>query len=186
MTLEDIEAYAFGLFAVLTILGCFHLLSWLFGRLRGSKARQIVTTQMSNIINPPVVFPFAFVELEGQNAMAAFEAAKAKGGPIPILINGGEATRNGLAEMMKYRKSTPHYLKSAGDNPNPFCFKSKPRMPSQWVECGPFADDGQPFLIKALPSGFQPVVTLASIPAVSSADIPAFLQTRWLERHCRS
>lgn len=176
MTFEDIEGYAFGLFAVLTILGSFHLLSRLFGRLRSSKAGQTVATQMSNAIRPPAVFPFAFVEIEGQNAMVAFEAAKAKGGPIPILINGGEAVRNGLAEMMKYRKSTEHYLKSAAANPNPFAFKSKPRMPGQWVESGPFSDDGQPFLIKKLPSGFQPVVTLASIPAASSADIPAYLR----------
>jgi Domain of unknown function (DUF4253) len=49
-------------------------------------------------------------------------------------------------------------------------------MPGTWENVGPFTDDGHPFLVKQHPAGFKEVVTLAFIPAETSAEVPAYLQ----------
>ena len=49
-------------------------------------------------------------------------------------------------------------------------------MPKVWPRVGPFDKERNPFSIHLHPEGFKPVVTIAYIPAQSSADIPAFLK----------
>jgi Domain of unknown function (DUF4253) len=159
----------------------FTVIPFLFRKAVGSKpaqtiAKSSVVTSAAQVLNPKPVFSFAFREVPGEHAMAAFEAAKTEGKDIPVLIGGGEDYRQGLANSAQYRKSTQDSLRLATAHPDPYRFKSKPRMPKDWVDAGPFTDDGHPFLVKLHPTGFKPIVTLAYIPAETSADISAHLQ----------
>jgi Domain of unknown function (DUF4253) len=180
--MTDYWPYVVGLLLSLTIyFVIFTALPFLFRKLMGSKpAKRIAASKtvntMANVINPKPVFAFPFREVSGESAMAAFEAAKAEGKDMPVLIAGDASYRQSLADMAQYRKSTAEYLALADRFPDPFRFKTKPRMPKAWTDAGPLADDGHPFLVKNFDKGFKPVVTLAFIPAASSADIPAHLR----------
>jgi hypothetical protein len=183
---EDVWPYIFGLGAALTIYGVmFQGIPFLFRKLVGTKVvkkttQKFVTsktaTAVANVVKPRPVFPFEFREVQGENALAAFEAAKTEAKGIPVLIGGGEHDRTALADMMQYRNLTEYYLSKADARPEPFPSKSKPRMPKTWVQAGAIHSDGQPFLVKNFPDGFKPVVTLAFIPAPTSAEIPAYLK----------
>jgi Domain of unknown function (DUF4253) len=175
MDWKDIEAWAFGFFAVGVIYGGFYLLERLFAKAKQTKPVQQAIKQAAAVVNPPAVFPFEFIEIPGGEAVAAFERAKTEGKGIPLLIGGGALDRQGLADMMKYRKpSTQDYLRMATEKPNPFDSKAKPKV--EGAVPLPGALDEPPFLVRAHPEGFKSVVTLATIPAKSSADIPAFLK----------
>jgi Domain of unknown function (DUF4253) len=179
---EDIWPYIVGFALVSVIYGTmFYMLPFLFRKALGSKpAQNIAKTRVvaatSNIVKPKPVFSFEFREIEGQEAMAAFEAAKTEGKGIPVIIGGAEHYRQGIADSAQYRKSTQDSLRLAEANSDPYPFKSKPRMPRAWEHAGPYPDDGHPFLVKEHPEGFKPIVTLAYIPAASSADLPAHLR----------
>jgi hypothetical protein len=174
--------YAVGLVLVLGInFIMFTVIPFLFRKAVGSKpAKQIATSKVvkaaANVVNPKPEFSFEFREVAGEDAMAAFEAAKSEGKGIPVLIAGGEHYRQSLADSAQYRKTTPELLDLADRFPDPYQYRSKPRMPKTWVDAGPFPDDGHAFLVKEYNNGFRPLVTLAFIPAESSADIPAFLR----------
>lgn len=180
--INDYWSYAVGLAIVLTIYFAIStVVPFLFQKAVGSRpARQIAKSKtakaVAKVVNPKPEFSFEFREVAGENAMAAFEAAKSEGKGIPVLIAGGEHYRQSLADSAQYRKTTAESLQLADRYPDPYPFKTKPRMPKTWTDAGPFTDDGQPFLVKEHNKGFRPVVTLAFIPAKSSADIPAFLR----------
>ncbi len=181
MSWEDIESYAFGFFAVGVIYGGLYLLKRMLGKTWQSKPIQTAVAKASNIVNPPAVFPFPFVEIPGVEAAAAFERAKSEGKGIPLLIGGDANMRQGLADAMKFRKPSPEaYLRMATEKPNPFASKAKPQSEGVVSAHQPLAET--PFLVTTNPLGatkpedFKPIVTLAYIPAQSSAEIPAFLK----------
>jgi hypothetical protein len=190
ITNNDYWPYAVGLAMTLAIYFCmFTALPFLFQKLmRSTPIQKVVQSKavqlpankaidaVTKIVKPKPEFSFEYREVTGEMAMAAFEAAKAEGKGIPVIIGGGENERLALADMMQHRNLTEFYLQKADANPNPFASKSKPRMPATWVDVGPFPDDGQPFLVKNYPEGFKPILTLAFIPAKTSADIPAYLK----------
>jgi hypothetical protein len=183
MTFEkDIWPYIVGFVLVSMVYGTmFYVLPFLFRTIFGSKpaqtlAKSKIVTNTVNIARRKPIFSFEFREISGERAMAAFEAAKAEGKGVPIIIGGGEQYRQGIADSAQYRNSTKESLRLATANPDPYAFKSKPRMPKTWEAAGPFPDDGYPFLVKEHPDGFKPIVTLAYIPATSSADLPAHLR----------
>jgi Domain of unknown function (DUF4253) len=181
---EDIEAYAVGLGLALAIYGVmFILLPYIFSKFIPTKAPKIsqvltgAATAVQNAIKPKFIFPFQTFEVKGDAAMAAFEAAKSDGKGLPVIIGGDESMVQGLADMMSYRKPTADdYIRKAEANPTPYPAKSAPKMPNVWPRVGPFDKDRNPFSIHLYPEGFKPVVTLAYIPAQSTADIPAFLK----------
>jgi hypothetical protein len=169
----------------------FTALPFLFGKAMGSKpARQIaksgIVTKAADVVNPKPVFPFEFREVPGENAMAAYEAAKLEGKGVPVIIGGGENERFALADMMQYRNVTENYLQRADANPEPFKFKSTPKMPAQWPPSGPPADPAKEYGPLAIQGyviengvgrlAFRKVVTIAFIPAKASSDIPAYLK----------
>jgi Domain of unknown function (DUF4253) len=169
-------ALTLGLYFVL-----FTVIPFLFRKITGSKpVRQIVNSKavatVANVVKPKPVFSFEFREVSGERAMAAFESAKTEGKGIPVLIGGGEHYRQSLADSAQYRKSKAESLRLATASPDPYKSKAKPRMPGTWENVGPFQDDGHPFLVKLHPEGFRELVTLAYIPAETSAEIPAYLQ----------
>ncbi len=175
MDWKDIEAWAFGFFAVGVIYGGMYLIGRLFGKAKQTAPLQQVIKRTVAVVNPPAVFPFEYIEIPGTEAAAAFERAKTEGKGIPLLIGGGADMRQGLADMMKYRKpSAQDYLRMASEKPNPFASKAKPQAEGTVPTHGPLTEP--PFLVREQPEGFKPIVTLAYIPAASSADIPAFLK----------
>jgi hypothetical protein len=179
---NDIWPYIVGLALALGIYGVIgYIIPFLFKRAVGSKPAQTAlnskpVTAVAEAVKPKPVFAFEFREVAGERAMAAYEAAKTEGKGVPVLIAGGESLRRSLAEAMRYRNLTEYYLQKADRKPDPYATKTKPRLPKQWPDVGPFKDDGQPFLVKAHPDGFKPVVTLAFIPAATTAEIPAYLK----------
>jgi Domain of unknown function (DUF4253) len=178
---EDIEAYAVGLVIVLAIYGViFKFLPYVFSNFIPAKAASVAkgaASAVQNAIKPKFVFPFETREVSGEEAMAAFESARTEGNGVPVIIGGDERMVQSLADMMSYRKSTPdEYLRKAEANPNPYSAKSSPKMPQIWPRVGPFDNERNPFSIHLHPEGFKPIVTLAYIPAQSSADIPAYLK----------
>jgi Domain of unknown function (DUF4253) len=181
---ENIEAYAVGLGISLAIYGVmFMLLPYLFSKFIPAKVPRIsrvvtgAATAVQNAIKPKYVFPFQTFEVKGDEAMAAFEAAKTDGNGVPVIIGGDELMVQGLADMMSYRKPAPEdYIRKAGNNPNPYPTKSSPKMPKVWPRVGPFDKQRNPFSIHLFPEGFKPVVTIAYMPAQSASDIPAFLK----------
>jgi hypothetical protein len=180
--MTDYWPYVVGLALTLSIyFVMFTVMPFLFRKAVGSKPAQTIKTSkavaaVANVVKPKPVFPFEFCEVAGESAMAAFEAAKIEGKGIPVIIGGGEGERMSLADMMQYRNLTEYYLREADAKPDPYASKAKPRMPKDWVKAGPFPRDDHPFLVKNFNEGFKPVVTLAYIPAASSAEIPAHLK----------
>jgi Domain of unknown function (DUF4253) len=179
---KDIWPYIVGFGLVSIIYGTiFYVLPFLFRKIFGSKpvqnvAKSKVVAKAANIVNPKPVFSFEFREVSGENALAAFEAAKTEDKGRPILIGGGEHYRQGIADSAQYRKSAKESLRLAAAKPDPYPFKVKPRLPKTWSPAGPFPDDGHPFLVKEHLQGFKPIITLAYIPAESAADLPAHLR----------
>jgi Domain of unknown function (DUF4253) len=184
---KDIWPYIVGLALVSIIYGTmFYLLPYLFRKAVGSKPSQriaknkvVVTTALEaiNIIKPKAMFSFEFQEVPGQDALSAFEAAKAEGKGIPVIIGGDEQMRQSLAEMMSYQKPTPEeYIQKANTKPDPYPTKSSPKLPKTWPQVGPFNKERNPSVIRQYPAGFKPIVTIAYIPAASSAEIPAHLK----------
>jgi hypothetical protein len=180
--MTDYWPYVVGLALTLSIyFVMFTVIPFLFRKLVGSKPARTIkqskaATAVVNVIKPKPVFSFEFREVAGESAMTAFEAAKTEGKGVPVIIGGGEPDRQSLADMMQYRNLTEFYLREADAKPDPYASKAKPRMPKEWVKAGPFVQDAHPFLVKNHPEGFKPIVTLAYIPAQTSADIPAFLK----------
>ncbi len=155
---------------------------FLLRKATGSKtAQQIanskIVTKAAGVVNPKPVFAFEFRAVPGEGAMAAFEAAKSEGKGVPVIIGGDERMVQSLADMMYHRKPSPdEYIRKAEAKPNPYAAKSAPKMPKVWPRVGPFDNARNPFSIHLHPEGFKPVVTIAYIPAKSSADIPAYLK----------
>jgi Domain of unknown function (DUF4253) len=178
----DYWSYVVGLGLALGIYFVMYIVvPFVFRKVLGSKPAKSIAhnkpvARPVKIVKSKPVFSFEFIEVSGENAIAAFEAAKSEGKGVPIIIGGGEAERQSLADMMQYRNETEHYLRAADAKPNPYSMKSKPRMPKTWVKVGPFPMEANPFLVKNHPEGFKPLVTLAYIPAETSAEIPAYLK----------
>jgi hypothetical protein len=179
---KDIWPYIVGFGLVSIIYGTiFYVLPFLFRKIFGSKpvhniAKSKTISNAVNIVQRKPVFSFEFREVSGESAMAAFDAAKTEGKGVPVIIGGGENYRQGIADSAQYRKSTKESLRLAATQPEPYTFKTQPRMPKTWEAAGPYADDGHPFLVKEHPEGFKSVVTLAYVPAETSADLPAHLR----------
>jgi hypothetical protein len=181
---EDIEAYAVGLGISLAIYGVmFMLLPYLFSKFFPTITPKIAgvatgaATAVQNAIKPKYIFPFQTFEVKGDQAMAAFEAAKIDGKGVPVIIGGNESMVQGLADMMSYLKPKANdYIRKAEANPNPYPTKSGPKLPKTWPRVGPFDKERNPFSIHLHPEGFKPAVTIAFIPAQSSAEIPAYLK----------
>jgi Domain of unknown function (DUF4253) len=180
--LNDPWPYIVGLAIVSAIyFFIYTVLPFLFRKITDSKIAVVVRTSkavsaVANVVNPKPVFTFEFQEISGENAMAAFEAAKTDGKFVPVIIGGSEHYRQNLADSAQYRKTTEESLRLADVFPDPYQYKAKPRMPKAWSDAEPFSDDGHPFLVKQHPKGFKPVVTLAHVPAKSPAEIPAYLR----------
>jgi Domain of unknown function (DUF4253) len=158
------------------------VIPFLFRNVTGSKtAQQIANSKIIakavDVVKPKPMFGFEVRAVPGESAMAAFEAAKTKGKGVPVIIGGDEHMVQSLADMMAYLKPTPaEYIRKAEAKPNPYPAKSPPKMPKLWPRVGPFDNERNPFAIHLHPEGFKPIVTIAHIPAQSSADIPAYLK----------
>jgi hypothetical protein len=181
LTNEDIEAYAVGLVIVLAIYAVmFKFLPYVFSKFIPTKVARFAegaASSVQNAIKPKFIFPFETREVNGEESMAAFEAARTEGKGVPVIIGGDELTVQSLADMMSYQKSTPdEYIRKAETNPNPYPAKSSPKLPKIWPRVGPFDNERNPFSIHLHPEGFKPIVTIAYIPTQSSADIPAYLK----------
>ncbi len=184
LTKEDIEAYAVGLAIVLAIYGVmFKLIPYVFSKIVPTKIPVVarvaksVAAAAQSAIRQKFLFPFHTREVKGEDAMAAFETARTEGKGVPVIIGGDEGMVQSLADMMYHHKSKPdEYIRRAEANPNPYPSKSAPKMPKVWPHVGPFDKERNPFSIHLHPEGFKPVVTLAYIPSMSSADIPAYLK----------
>lgn len=180
-SIEDIESYAVGLGLALGIYGIMNVvIPKLFSKLMPTKASKVVsniTVATQSIIKPKFIFPFETREVKGEEALASFEATKSAGKSVPIIIAGDHKMVQSLADMMAYRKPTAaEYISRAEARPEPYPTKTTPKMPKTWPQVGPFNTDRDPFLLQNYPNGFKPIVTIATIPADSSADIPAHLK----------
>lgn len=185
-TLQDIVNDPWPFVVGLAIVGSiyfvmFTIVPWLFKKAIASKsvqhiAQSKIVTDAAHVVNVKPAFSFEFRELPGREAMAAFESAKAECKGIPVIIAGGEDYRQSLADSAQYQKTTKQSLRLADRFPDPYQYRAKPPMPKKWEELSPFPTETDPFLVKDHQGNYRPVVTLAYIPAGSSAEIPAYLR----------
>jgi Domain of unknown function (DUF4253) len=181
--MTDYWPYVVGLALTLGIyFVMFTAIPFLFRKIMGTKpARQIrtstIVTMIETVAKPKPVFPFEWKEVAGADAMTAYEAAKLHGKGVPVIIGGGAPMVQSLADAMSYLKPTPEqYIEKAGLNPAPYPAKSPPKVPKVWPRVGPFETERHPFSIHMFPVGVKPIVTIAYVPAQSSAEIPAYLK----------
>jgi hypothetical protein len=180
MTFDDVEAYVVGFALVGLIYGAFSLFERYFSKWFQSKIPSPASPAASPVppaATPKAEFPFPTREVSGEKALAEFDAAKSDATAVPVIIAGGSNMVQAIADAMARRKeSVATLLDKASANPDPSKKSPKPRMPAKWPEVGPLKDVGPFLAYDYMKNTFKTVVTLAMIPAPSSADLPAHLK----------